>query len=312
MSKYIRKDLFKTEYNILADIVFGKYKNNNVKWDCDVNKNIILKWDNSCNLNGEEGIICEFNGTGWAGWCKVNKCYLVYNTDIDNNEDIVMKIYNFHRDSIDNDYFSSKLQELEKNRINKNNVKINEDQKVLPSNKPKTNEYITKNIFELLISTISTTSEVDIVDINKIIENIKKGDIKDYITDIVNNNIDVLVKKKRYKKYFKKPRDPNAPKPSLNQYFHFKRIIEPTIKNFSHKEKQKEIGRLWKELSDIEKMKYKNIAIEDKNRYEEALQSYIPSEEFVLKIKTWKSDKKDFLKVNLKDNKTGGKNNLKK
>ena len=101
-----QKELFKDKYNICADIVFGKYKNKYLHWNCDVNKNIILKWTSSCNLNGEEGIICEFNGTGWAGWCKVNKCYLVYDTDIDNNENIVMKIIDFHIESIDIDYLS--------------------------------------------------------------------------------------------------------------------------------------------------------------------------------------------------------------
>jgi len=104
--------------------------------------------------------------------------------------------------------------------------------------------------------------------------------------------------KKKYKKYFKKPKDPNAPKHPLNQYFHFKKIISPTIKNLSHKEKQKEIGRLWSGLSDIEKNKYKNIANEDKNRYKEELKSYIPSEEFILTIKKWESEKNNFLKVN--------------
>ena len=304
MSKYIRKELFKDKYNICADIVFGKYKNKYLHWNCDVHKNIILKWTSSCNLSGEEGIICEFNGTGWAGWCKVNKCYLVYDTDIDNNENIVMKIIDFHRESIDNDYLSIKLQELEKNRIKKDNIKNIEYQKDKQRKCNKSNntlnkttiESITKNVFELLISTISTTQDVDEMYINKIIDNIKKGDIKNYIKKIINDTIDVLLKKKRYKKYVKKPKDPNAPKPALNQYFHFKRIIEPTIKNLSHKEKQKEIGRLWRELSDIEKTKYKNIAIKDKKRYEDELKSYIPSEEFVLNIKKWESDKKDFLK----------------
>jgi hypothetical protein len=44
-----------------------------------------LTWSGNCNLEGQEGIASS-SGDGWAGWDDTEKCYLNYNTGIDDNE----------------------------------------------------------------------------------------------------------------------------------------------------------------------------------------------------------------------------------
>ena len=78
-----------------------------------------------------------------------------------------------------------------------------------------------------------------------------------------------------------KKKDPNKPKGPLSSFKFFsqherKRVVarDPSL---NKGETAKEIGRLWKEATSEDKAKYEKLAKIDKERYSEAMKSYVPS-----------------------------------
>eukprot|EP01121_Diplochlamys_sp_Union-15-3_P000286 TRINITY_DN10274_c0_g1_i1.p1 TRINITY_DN10274_c0_g1~~TRINITY_DN10274_c0_g1_i1.p1 ORF type:complete len:184 (+),score=35.44 TRINITY_DN10274_c0_g1_i1:402-953(+) len=82
------------------------------------------------------------------------------------------------------------------------------------------------------------------------------------------------------KRKVKNKKDPNAPKRAVNAYILFSKAIRPLVlkENPDLKARPVEIlrivGKKWKDLSPEEKMRFKEEALKDKNRYEEQLKSY--------------------------------------
>jgi hypothetical protein len=81
----------------------------------------------------------------------------------------------------------------------------------------------------------------------------------------------------------KKSKDPNAPKRAKTSYILFcvskRDEIKESNPDMSAKDIIKELGTMWRSLSDDEKTEYVNLANEDKERYEEEMKSYVPSED---------------------------------
>ena len=79
-------------------------------------------------------------------------------------------------------------------------------------------------------------------------------------------------------------KDPSAPKKSKTSYIIFcgdyRNQIKSENPNFTTTEITSKIASLWKAISPSEKLKYEARAKEDKERYEEDMKSYTPSEEF--------------------------------
>ena len=75
------------------------------------------------------------------------------------------------------------------------------------------------------------------------------------------------------KKKAKKVKDPNAPKRGKNAYMFFTDVTRSTLEG-SVSEKAKEMGKMWKELSDDEKGPFVKKAEKDKKRYTEAMEKY--------------------------------------
>ena len=79
-------------------------------------------------------------------------------------------------------------------------------------------------------------------------------------------------------------KDPSAPKKSKTSYIIFcgdyRNQIKSENPNFTTTEITSKIASLWKAISPSEKLKYEARAKEDKERYEEDMKRYTPSEEF--------------------------------
>jgi hypothetical protein len=93
VSKRLGADSFPHK-GVKAKVLFGDiYSDENdveITWERSP-QNVILRWNTTCNLEGEEGIVCDDNGKGFAGWDETHDCYLHYNTLITDSEDC-MKI----------------------------------------------------------------------------------------------------------------------------------------------------------------------------------------------------------------------------
>ena len=102
---------------------------------------------------------------------------------------------------------------------------------------------------------------------------------------------DPKIKKRRRKK---KPVDPLKPKAALSAYLLFGKSVRDSIKTehpeFKSPDIMTETGRLWKALSDSDKVVFEDQNKEDKKIYTKAMESYSPSEEF--KAKTAEFNKK--------------------
>ncbi len=103
----------------------------------------------------------------------------------------------------------------------------------------------------------------------------------------------VLTKKgKTVKKSKKTAKDPNAPKKAKNAYMFFsseknaevktkfsKEQDDGTLKAPKGSEVAKEIGKMWKELSEAEKLPYQEMYTKAKAKYEEEMKVYELSKE---------------------------------
>ena len=68
--------------------VDGEYE---IEWGEDSHQ-MFLSWtDGACNLDGEKGIVSD-DGSGWGGWNNDEKCYLRYDRDILDDQEVCMKI----------------------------------------------------------------------------------------------------------------------------------------------------------------------------------------------------------------------------
>ncbi|KAI8463787.1 MAG: high mobility group box domain-containing protein [Monoraphidium minutum] len=76
----------------------------------------------------------------------------------------------------------------------------------------------------------------------------------------------------------KKEKDPNAPKRGLSAYMFFSQAKRKEVadKNPEYKmgDIAKELGAMWKTISDKDKAKYEDMAKKDKERYEKAKAEY--------------------------------------
>jgi len=83
---------------------------------------------------------------------------------------------------------------------------------------------------------------------------------------------DAMRKRKRGKK------DVNAPRRPLSAFFFFSQVKRPAVQQ-GHPEWRvgqvaQELGRQWKDLTDVEKKKYEEMATRDKARYEVEMREY--------------------------------------
>ena len=81
-------------------------------------------------------------------------------------------------------------------------------------------------------------------------------------------------------KKIKKTKDLNAPKRAKTSYILFcvnkRDEVKESNPDMPAKEIIKELGNMWRSLSDDEKTEYVNLANEDKQRYEEDMKTYVP------------------------------------
>jgi hypothetical protein len=81
-------------------------------------------------------------------------------------------------------------------------------------------------------------------------------------------------------KKIKKTKDLNAPKRAKTSYILFcvnkRDEVKESNPDMPAKEIIKELGNMWRSLSDDEKTEYVNLANEDKERYEEDMKTYVP------------------------------------
>jgi len=100
-------------------------------------------------------------------------------------------------------------------------------------------------------------------------------------------------KKAESKEKPKKKKDPNAPKRGSNPYIQYGIEMRPKLKkkfpDMKPKEIMKEISTKWAEIKDTKKAeKYKELANEDKKRYEKEMEEYTPTPGYEKKEKAQK------------------------
>ncbi|KAI8468544.1 MAG: high mobility group box domain-containing protein [Monoraphidium minutum] len=87
-----------------------------------------------------------------------------------------------------------------------------------------------------------------------------------------------VAKKEKPAKKEKKVKDPNAPKRPLSAYMYFSADKRGAIKDknpsFGVADIAKELGAMWKTMTDKDKTKYNDQAAKDKVRYEKEKAKY--------------------------------------
>jgi hypothetical protein len=170
-------------------------------------------------------------------------------------------------------------------------------------------DQIKSEIIEAFSSELKNTLERLIAKVSKTVKIMKKDEsFDDYDFDIdsfVSNStsriekeiVSSLDKIKSIKGTKKPKRDPNAPKRPRSSYILFSSDNRSDVKSdnpdMSATEITKEVARLWRDADEDVKSEYKEKALEDKKRYEEEMENYLPSEGFEKEIKTKKSKEKD-------------------
>ena len=84
----------------------------------------------------------------------------------------------------------------------------------------------------------------------------------------------------------KKTRDPNAPKRGKASYIFFcvenREKVKQSNPDMEAKDIIKELGRIWRsEVSEKDKLRYNNMSVQDKSRYEEESKDYVPPPDLV-------------------------------
>ena len=168
-----------------------------------------------------------------------------------------------------------------------------------------TSSNIVKNISTAFIqlmksqvfSDIKETTGVKDKYVDKIIEHLtsKVSDYEKIITENITSIVEEIEKtKKTSNKKRRKPKDPNAPKKNLNSFLLYCGDVREKFKtdnpNLKQNKMMEELGKKWKEFSDKKKNKYIKLAAQDKERYNEEMKYYTPSQEFLDKVEEWKSD----------------------
>ena len=90
---------------------------------------------------------------------------------------------------------------------------------------------------------------------------------------------DAVAQSKRSKKDPDAPKmqkDPDAPKRPSTSYLFFANETRPTLdgSNMTPQQKTAELGRMWKDLNEKEKIPYETKAAKDRERYAEEMASY--------------------------------------
>ena len=92
----------------------------------------------------------------------------------------------------------------------------------------------------------------------------------------------MTVSEKKKKKNTKKKKDPDAPKKNCSSYIFFCKDTRTSVKEnnpeFKGTEITKELGRLWKELDEEQKVPFVEQADLDKVRYQDEMKTHTPSE----------------------------------
>ena len=95
------------------------------------------------------------------------------------------------------------------------------------------------------------------------------------LNDKINSLVDKFLAKPLKMKKFK---DPNKPKRAKTSYLYFCEEMRPGVKSQNPDLKlggvMKELGKMWRELSEEDKEKYNKLYEEDKIRYEEEIDKY--------------------------------------
>lgn len=148
--------------------------------------------------------------------------------------------------------------------------------------KPKNKNILIDTISDILVDSINSSDlesvrEALFQNISKLNSVIKKNNTKESVPT-------------------KKVKDPNAPKRGKSSYIFFcidkrQKIIEanPEMKA---KEIVKELGNMWRNLKEKEKQKYVNKSIEDKKRYDNDMENYVPPENTLISVKKTKKGPK--------------------
>ena len=106
---------------------------------------------------------------------------------------------------------------------------------------------------------------------NLIVKIATELDAVDQIDSLVDKFLGKAMKMKKFK-------DPNRPKRPKTSYLYFCEEKRPILKSqhpeFKVGEIMKELGKMWKALSEDGKTKYNELYEKDKARYEEELEEY--------------------------------------
>ena len=117
------------------------------------------------------------------------------------------------------------------------------------------------------------------INISSFVKKAMKGFEEDLRSELTENE---LAEKKSTKKNSPK-KDPNAPKGAKNAYILFcaenREQVKEENSEMNPKELISELARLWKEVDEDIKAKYQQKAAEDKQRYKEEMDDYVPSDE---------------------------------
>jgi hypothetical protein len=152
-------------------------------------------------------------------------------------------------------------------RKNNRNMTTNSMSKV--SNK--VTPYASSEVTEWVVNLLSSVLEED--DISSVRAVLFENRVK--LQNIISDS-QVTQKSSSSKKNVK---DPLAPKRGKTSYIFFcvkkRNEIKESYPDMSAKEIIKELGKVWRSLSDDEKETYVNMSVKDRNRYEEEISNYV-------------------------------------
>jgi hypothetical protein len=114
-------------------------------------------------------------------------------------------------------------------------------------------------------------------------KNILENSFTQYINDAQLEFTDLLAKFNQEKKEKKEKKDPNAPKRTKSSYLFFcaekRSEVKESNPNMGPMDVTRELGKLWRELSDEDKEQYKELSVSDNERYLSEKNNYSSSSE---------------------------------